>query len=91
METLKEHLFTATPITDEKTMAALKRLGIVLVHKTPSGEGLRLVFVIPQGMGLVEGQQWLAQQIGLKAFDEGLQGPGPLLVCRAGGVCALLQ
>ena len=70
METLKEHLFTATPITDEKTMAALKRLGIVLVHKTPSGEGLRLVFVIPQGMGLVEGQQWLAQQIGLKAFDE---------------------
>ena len=70
METLKEHLFTATPITDEETMAALQRLGIVLVHKTPSGEGLRLVFVIPEGMGLVEGQQWLAQQIGLKEFDE---------------------
>ena len=70
METLKKHLFTATPITDEETMAALRRLGIVLVHKTPSGEGLRLVFVIPQGMGLVEGQQWLAQQIGLKEFDE---------------------
>jgi hypothetical protein len=70
METLKEHLFTATPITDEETLATLKRLGIVLIHKTPSGEGLRLVFVIPQGMGLVEGQQWLAQQIGLKAFDE---------------------
>ena len=70
METLKEHLFTATPITDEETLATLKRLGIVLVHKTPSGEGLRLVFVIPQGMGLVEGQQWLAQQIGLSEFDE---------------------
>ena len=70
METLKEHLFTATPITDEETLATLKRLGIVLIHKTPSGEGLRLVFVIPQGMALVEGQQWLAQQIGLKAFDE---------------------
>ena len=70
METLKKHLFSNTPITDEETMAALKRLGIVLVHKTPSGEGLRLVFVIPQGMGLVEGQQWLAQQIGLTAFDE---------------------
>ena len=51
-------------------MTALQRLGIVLVHKTPSGEGLRLVFVIPQGMGLVESQQWLAQQIGLKEFDE---------------------
>ncbi|MDY4409729.1 MAG: BT4734/BF3469 family protein [Prevotella sp.] len=70
METLKKHLFTATPITDEETLATLKRLGIVLIHKTPSGEGLRLVFVIPQGMGLVEGQQWLAQQIGLSEFDE---------------------
>ena len=70
METLKRHLFTCTPITDEKTLATLKRLGIVLIHKTPSGEGLRLVFIIPQGMGLVEAQQWLAQQIGLEAFDE---------------------
>ncbi len=70
METLKGHLFTCTPITDEKTLATLKRLGIVLIHKTPSGEGLRLVFVIPQGMGLVEAQQWLSKQIGLEAFDE---------------------
>ena len=70
METLKRHLFTCTPITDEKTLATLKRLGIVLIHKTPSGEGLRLVFIIPQGMGLVEAQQWLAKQIGLKKFDE---------------------
>ena len=70
METLKRHLFTCTPITDEKTLATLKRLGIVLIHKTPSGEGLRLVFIIPQDMGLVEAQQWLAKQIGLEAFDE---------------------
>ena len=70
METLKRHLFTCTPITDEKTLATLKRLGIVLIHKTPSGEGLRLVFIIPQGMGLVEAQQWLAKQIGLETFDE---------------------
>ncbi len=70
IETLKENLFTCTPITDEETLATLKRLGIVLIHKTPSGEGLRLVFVIPQGMGLVESQQWLARQIGLKEFDE---------------------
>ena len=36
METLKRHLFTCTPITDEKTLATLKRLGIVLIHKTSS-------------------------------------------------------
>ncbi len=70
IEKLKEHLFTATPITDEETIAAMKQLGIVLIHKTPSGEGLRLVFVIPQGMGLVEGQRWLAEKIGLSEFDE---------------------
>ena len=55
---------------NEKVKDRAKESGIVLAHKTPSGEGLRLVFVIPQGMGLVEGQQWLAQQIGLKEFDE---------------------
>ncbi len=55
---------------NEKVKDRAKESGIVLAHKTPSSEGLRLVFVIPQGMGLVEGQQWLAQQIGLKEFDE---------------------
>ena len=55
---------------NEKVKDRAKESGIVLAHKTPSGEGLRLVFVIPPGMGLVEGQQWLAQQIGLKEFDE---------------------
>ena len=55
---------------NEKVKDRAKESGIVLAHKTPSGEGLLLVFVIPQGMGLVEGQQWLAQQIGLKEFDE---------------------
>ena len=54
----------------EKVKDRVKELGIVLAHKTPSGEGLRLVFIIPQGMGLVEAQQWLAKQIGLEAFDE---------------------
>ena len=54
----------------EKVKDRVKELGIVLAHKTPSGEGLRLVFIIPQGMGLVEAQQWLSKQIGLEAFDE---------------------
>ena len=55
---------------NEKVKDRAKELGIVLAHKTPSGEGLRLVFVIPQGKGLVEAQQWLSKQIGLEAFDE---------------------
>lgn len=55
---------------NEKVKDRVKELGIVLAHKTPSGEGLRLVFIIPQGMGLVEAQQWLSKQIGLEAFDE---------------------
>ena len=55
---------------NEKVKDRAKELGIVLAHKTPSGEGLRLVFIIPQGKGLVEAQQWLSKQIGLEAFDE---------------------
>lgn len=55
---------------NEKVKARVKELGIVLAHKTPSGEGLRLVFIIPQDKGLVESQQWLSKQIGLEAFDE---------------------
>ena len=65
-----DHIPSPEVFFNEKVKDRTKELGIVLVHKTPSGEGLRLVFVIPQGMGLVEGQQWLAQQIGLKEFDE---------------------
>ena len=65
-----DHIPSPEVFFNEKVKDRTKELGIVLAHKTPSGEGLRLVFVIPQGMGLVEGQQWLAQQIGLSEFDE---------------------
>ena len=65
-----DHIPSPEVFFNEKVKGKAKELGIVLAHKTPSGEGLRLVFVIPEGMGLVEGQKWLAQQIGLKEFDE---------------------
>ena len=65
-----DHIPSPEVFFNEKVKGKAKELGIVLAHKTPSGEGLRLVFVIPDGMVLVEGQQWLAQQIGLKEFDE---------------------
>ena len=65
-----DHIPSPEVFFNEKVKDRTKELGIVLAHKTPSGEGLRLVFVIPEGMGLVEGQQWLAQQMGLSEFDE---------------------
>ena len=74
---------------NEKVKDRTSELGIVLAHKTPSGEGLRLVFVIPQGKGLVEAQQGALKADRLRGFRRGLQGPGALLVCRAGGICAL--
>ena len=42
---------------------------ILLVHVTPSLEGLRLVFVIPEGMNLAEAQKWMSQQLGDEEYD----------------------
>ena len=44
-------------------------LGIVLAHITPSTEGLRLFFVMPQGMSLGEAQAWMAKQLGDTTYD----------------------
>ena len=44
-------------------------LGIVLAHISPSLEGLRLVFVIPQGMSLAEAQAWMVSQLGDEQYD----------------------
>ena len=46
-----------------------EELGIVLAHITPSSEGLRLVFVMPQGMDLAEAQAWMARELGDKEYD----------------------
>ena len=46
-----------------------KELGIVLAHISPSLEGLRLVFVIPQGMSLAEAQAWMSSQLGDDKYD----------------------
>jgi virE protein len=48
-------------------------LGIVLAHVSPSLEGLRLVFVLPQGMALAEGQKWMASQLGMSDYDESVK------------------
>ena len=46
-----------------------EELGILLAHITPSTEGLRLAFVMPQGMSLSEAQAWMASQLGDDKYD----------------------
>ena len=46
-----------------------EELGIVLAHITPSTEGLRLVFRMPQGMSLAQAQAWMAEQLGDNQYD----------------------
>ena len=46
-----------------------KELGIVMAHISPSLEGLRLVFTVPQGMTLAEAQAWMARQLGDTHYD----------------------
>ena len=44
-------------------------LGIVMAHVTPSTEGLRLIFEVPEGMSLAEAQQWMSEQLGDASYD----------------------
>ena len=47
-----------------------EQLGIVMAHITPSAEGLRLIFVIPDGKTLSEAQRWMADMLGDQKYDE---------------------
>ena len=42
---------------------------IVLVHVPPSTQGLRLVFVIPEGMDIAMAQRWMSQQLEDSEYD----------------------
>lgn len=42
---------------------------IALIHISPSCEGLRFVFRLPEGMSLSEGQKWFAGQLGINDYD----------------------
>lgn len=44
-------------------------LGIVMAHVTPSTEGLRLIFEVPEGMSLAEAQKWMSEQLDDSAYD----------------------
>ena len=64
----KDHI--ADPLAWWESIEPRKQeLGIVLAHVTPSGEGLRLVFVMPQGMDLAQSQAWMARELGDAEYD----------------------
>ena len=66
---LVEHTLAKEPFTDEGMKAELRRLGICLVHVTPSTEGFRLFFAVPEGMSLEEAQRWMSEQLGDAEYD----------------------
>lgn len=66
---LVEHTLAKKTISDEGMIAELKRLGICLMHVTPSTEGFRLFFVMPEGMTLEEAQRWMSEQLGDENYD----------------------
>ena len=59
-------------------------LGISLAHVSPSNEGIRLVFDIPEGMSLAEAQQWMAEQLGDETYDGSVKDMArcSFIVCR---------
>ena len=49
--------------------ARKEELGILVSHISPSLEGLRLVFIMPNGMNLAQSQAWMARQLGDTQYD----------------------
>ncbi len=70
---LIDHALKHEAITDGKTLATLRKLGIVLAHVTPSTEGLRLVFVLNDGETPQDGQRRLASMLGIDKYDESVK------------------
>ena len=49
-----------------------EELGVALAHVTPSAEGLRLIFVVPQaGMTLEAAQRWMSERLGEEVAYDG--------------------
>lgn len=67
----KDHITNPREWWEEKKKSLDKAVLdlIVLIHVTPSGEGLRLVFVIPDGMSLAEAQKWMSEKLEDEEYD----------------------
>ena len=53
----------------ENVAESAKAMGLLAAHVTPSTQGLRLVFPVPQGMDIVEAQNHYVKTLGLKNVD----------------------
>lgn len=65
-----DHLPDARGFYEANVRGREEVLGILLAHITPSCEGLRLVFVLPDAaMELETAQRWMAGRLGMKDYD----------------------
>ena len=65
-----DHLPDARGFYEANVRGREEALGILLAHITPSCEGLRLVFVLPDhSMELEAAQRWMAGRLGMKEYD----------------------
>ena len=81
-----DHLDAPREYFDHLVGERVRQLGIVLAHVTPSMEGLRLVFRIP-----ARGATLDVHPTGRPELRPKRQGPGPLVVRRAGGLCPVCR
>lgn len=68
-----DHIPDPRAYFQEKVEQRIHDLGIVLVHVTPSTEGLRLFFIVPENMNLEEAQRWMSEQLGDKEYDRSVK------------------
>ena len=52
-----------------------KEWAIALCHRTPSGEGLRIVACLPQGMNIPRAQAWMGGLLGRMDYDKAVRDP----------------
>ena len=64
---LKDKLLGEIKVSDSKASSTLDL--IVLAHVTPSTQGLRLVFIIPDGMDIAMAQRWMSTQLEDADYD----------------------
>ena len=64
-----DHISDPRGFYEQRIAGREKELGIVMAHVTPSTEGLRLLFIVPQGLTLEEAQQWMSKQLDDDHYD----------------------
>ena len=68
-----DHIDNPRGFFEERIAAHVAEWGVVLAHVTPSTEGLRLFFVMPEGASLTEAQKWMSGQLGDKEYDQSVK------------------